>query len=117
MNFKSPTGAPQGPDLRYSCVRCGVMSAAPGCVTVRSEHARPGDYALLCHECAPAAAADPRLRRQVEISAGAAVVHSELKRIFAQLGIDEIPTTPAEIDASFGWPPGTADLMFARGPQ
>lgn len=100
---------------RFACAGCGALTAEAGCETIRSKRMPPGEYAFACHRCARRAKISPRFRRQVEIIAASRQSMPEVARVFASIGVFDIPTTLLEYDEALGLAPGSTAAAVAGG--
>lgn len=60
-----------------------------------------------CHRCRERALRSPRFRRQFSCAARARVSLVDVQRIFAGIGVHDVPTTGGECDAALRLPEGS----------
>jgi hypothetical protein len=92
----------------FKCVGCGVL-----CDDSASFTESNGCIAFACHSCTWRAKRSPRFAEQLDSTVGAKVLLSEVQRIFASLGMSDVPTSALdELDKAFGLPSGSCAAAF-----
>lgn len=97
MMMPTPPGAGQAPGLR--CHGCGALFLHEGAQVVTA----PGHSALACAACCERAQTSPQFRMQFQLAVMAGVPLFEVQRVFASIGVRDVPVTPAGCMQAVGW--------------
>lgn len=92
---------------RQSCVGCGMKLGSRFPLFLSN-----GVIVQTCMPCIERAHASPRFRRQVEIAAASGQSLPTIERLFAQIGVFDVPVTGEECDEAIGLPPGSTDAAL-----
>lgn len=98
--------------MTWRCIGCGAIPL-PG--TLASVIASPYGVpqAVACAACCQRAAADPQFRRALEVCAASGVPYGQIERIFAGIGVANVPITGEGIDDAIGLPVGSVAAAAA----
>ncbi len=107
--------APADQLAALECSGCGQATLQAALFRLRADHMPPGLGALVCHRCRSRCQRSPRFRRSLEVSTAAGVSRADVARVFAQLGVFDVPTIGEECDEALGLPAGaTAAALGGR---
>ena len=110
LRIAQKIGKPTG--MTWRCIGCGAIPlSGTQASVIASPYGVP--QAVACAACCQRATADPKYRQALEICAASGVPYRQIERVFAGIGVFEVPATPEGIDDAIGLPAGSVAAAAA----